>query len=56
MINGLPLVDAHMHVARIPALKPAWRKRASGPGELGALVPGGNACQVRDLKLDEAQS
>jgi uncharacterized protein len=37
MIDGLPLVDAHMHVARIPTLKPAWREWASGFGEPGAL-------------------
>ena len=29
MLNGMPLVDAHMHVPRLSTLKPAWREWAA---------------------------
>ena len=37
MLDGLPLVDVHMHVARLPTLKLAWREWASEFGDPGAL-------------------
>ncbi len=32
MIDGLPLVDVHLHAARLPTLKPAWRRWADDFG------------------------
>lgn len=36
MLDGMPLVDAHMHVPRLSTLKPAWREWAA---EFGANYP-----------------
>ena len=33
MLDGLPLVDAHVHAARLPTLKPAWREWAADFGD-----------------------
>jgi uncharacterized protein len=32
MLDGMPLVDAHMHVPRLSTVKPAWRDWAAGFG------------------------
>ncbi|MGW2314265.1 amidohydrolase family protein [Actinomadura luteofluorescens] len=49
MLDGRPLIDAHVHAARLPTLRPAWRRWAEEFGsshpwqdlydEDGALVP-----------------
>lgn len=28
MLHGRPLVDVHLHAARLPTLKPAWKQWA----------------------------
>jgi predicted TIM-barrel fold metal-dependent hydrolase len=33
MLDGRPLVDAHVHAARLPTLKPAWRQWACDFGD-----------------------
>ena len=33
MLDGLPLVDAHVHAARLPTLKPAWQEWAADFGD-----------------------
>jgi predicted TIM-barrel fold metal-dependent hydrolase len=33
MLDGRPLVDAHLHAARLPTLKPAWRQWAEDFGD-----------------------
>jgi uncharacterized protein len=37
MLDGLPLVDAHMHAARLPTLKPAWTTWAREFGDEPAM-------------------
>ena len=37
MLDGRPLVDAHLHPARLPTLKPAWRQWAQDFGDAGVL-------------------
>jgi predicted TIM-barrel fold metal-dependent hydrolase len=37
MLDGLPLVDAHLHTARLPTLKQAWREWAHGFGDASVL-------------------
>jgi hypothetical protein len=37
VLDGHPLVDAHMHPARLPTLKPAWRRWAADYGDTAAL-------------------
>jgi predicted TIM-barrel fold metal-dependent hydrolase len=37
MLDGLPLVDAHVHAARLPTLKQAWTDWAHGFGDTSAL-------------------
>jgi uncharacterized protein len=37
MLDGLPLVDAHVHAARLPTLKPAWQEWASDFGDESVL-------------------
>jgi uncharacterized protein len=37
MLDGLPLVDAHIHAARLPTLKPAWRDWAHQFGDASVL-------------------
>ena len=33
MLDGRPLIDVHLHAARLPTLKPAWSEWASGFGD-----------------------
>jgi predicted TIM-barrel fold metal-dependent hydrolase len=37
MLDGRPLVDVHLHAARLPTLKPAWRSWAQDFGDGGVL-------------------
>jgi predicted TIM-barrel fold metal-dependent hydrolase len=37
MLDGLPLVDAHVHAARLPTLKPAWKDWADDFGDASVL-------------------
>lgn len=37
MLDGRPLVDAHVHAARLPTLKPAWRVWADQFGDAAVL-------------------
>jgi hypothetical protein len=37
MLDGRPLVDVHLHAARLPTLKPAWRAWAQDFGDSGVL-------------------
>jgi predicted TIM-barrel fold metal-dependent hydrolase len=37
VLDGRPLVDAHLHPARLPTIKPAWRTWASGFGDAALL-------------------
>jgi hypothetical protein len=37
MLDGYPLVDVHMHTARLPTLKPAWRVWAQDFGDSSVL-------------------
>jgi uncharacterized protein len=37
MLDGYPLVDAHVHAARLPTLKPAWRQWAHDFGGAAAV-------------------
>jgi uncharacterized protein len=37
MLDGLPLVDAHVHAARLPTLKAAWKEWAADFGEESVL-------------------
>jgi hypothetical protein len=37
MLDGRPLVDVHLHAARLPTLKPAWRTWAQDFGDGGVL-------------------
>ena len=39
MLDGLPLVDVHLHAARLPTLKQAWREWAHGFGDTSVLGP-----------------
>jgi predicted TIM-barrel fold metal-dependent hydrolase len=44
MLDGLTLIDAHLHPARLPTLKPAWlewARRYGQPGWESAYDPGG---------------
>ncbi len=51
MLDGRPLVDAHMHAARLPTLKPAWTRWAhdfGGTSVLEAIYdPGGTIDPAR---------
>jgi uncharacterized protein len=38
MLDGRPLIDAHMHAARLPTLKPAWRTWADQFGDAVTLA------------------
>lgn len=38
MLDGLPLIDVHMHVARLSSLKPAWKTWAQGFGNPDAMA------------------
>lgn len=37
MLDGFVLVDAHLHAARLPSLKPAWRSWAHGFGDADVI-------------------
>jgi uncharacterized protein len=37
MLDGRPLVDVHLHAARLPTLKPAWHEWAQGFGDAAVL-------------------
>ena len=37
MLDGRPLVDVHLHAARLPTLKPAWRAWAQDFGDTGLI-------------------
>ena len=37
MLDGRPLIDVHLHAARLPTLKPAWRQWAQRFGDSGVL-------------------
>jgi predicted TIM-barrel fold metal-dependent hydrolase len=37
MLDGRPLIDAHVHAARLPTLKPAWRAWAGQFGDAAVL-------------------
>jgi uncharacterized protein len=37
MLDGLPLVDVHLHAARLPTLKQAWQDWAQGFGDAAVL-------------------
>jgi hypothetical protein len=37
MLDGMPLVDVHLHAARIPTLKPAWTQWAQDFGDAEVL-------------------
>ncbi|HTS98759.1 MAG TPA: amidohydrolase family protein [Streptosporangiaceae bacterium] len=37
MLDGLPLIDAHVHAARLPTLRPAWTSWAHDFGDAGTL-------------------
>jgi uncharacterized protein len=37
MLDGLPLIDTHIHAARLPTLKPAWRAWAHDFGDASVL-------------------
>jgi uncharacterized protein len=37
MLDGLPLIDAHVHAARLPTLKPAWNVWAQDFGDAAVL-------------------
>jgi len=37
MIDGRPLIDVHLHVARLPTLKEAWKDWAEGFGDAGVM-------------------
>jgi uncharacterized protein len=39
MIDGLPVVDVHLHAARLPTLKPGWMEWAQGFGNSAAMAP-----------------
>jgi uncharacterized protein len=51
MLDGMSLVDAHVHAARLPTLRPAWREWAHEFGDVAALEqvydPGGTINPAR---------
>jgi predicted TIM-barrel fold metal-dependent hydrolase len=51
MLNGRPLVDVHLHAARLPTLKPAWRTWAQDFGDGGLL----DAVYAADGTVDPAR-
>ncbi len=64
MIDGRPLVDVHLHAARLPTLKPAWREWAHDFGDAsmmqrvydadGTVVPAGFDAYLADEGVDVA--
>ena len=54
MIDGRPLVDVHLHVARLPTLKEAWKGWAEDFGDAGAMSRVYDAAGTPDpVRLDE---
>ena len=51
MLDGRPLVDVHLHAARLPTLKPAWRTWAQDFGDGGLL----DAVYAADGTVDPAR-
>ena len=51
MLDGRPLVDVHLHAARLPTLKPAWRAWAQDFGDGGLL----DAVYAADGTVDPAR-
>ena len=51
MLDGRPLVDVHLHAARLPTLKPAWRTWAQDYGDGGLL----DAVYAADGTVDPAR-
>ena len=51
MLDGRPLVDVHLHAARLPTLKPAWRTWAQDFGDGGLL----DAVYTADCTVDPAR-
>jgi len=51
MLDGMPLVDAHIHAARLPTLRPAWKEWAHEFGDVAAMEqvydPGGTISPAR---------
>jgi uncharacterized protein len=51
MLDGLPLIDAHVHAARLPTLRPAWKEWAHEFGDVAAMErvydPGGTISPAR---------
>ena len=51
MLDGMPLVDAHVHAARLPTLKLAWKEWAHEFGDVAAMEqvydPGGTINPAR---------
>jgi uncharacterized protein len=51
MLDGMPLVDAHVHAARLPTLRPAWKEWAHEFGDVAAMEevydPGGTINPAR---------
>jgi uncharacterized protein len=64
MLDGRPLIDVHLHAARIPTLKPAWQQWAHDFGgaaaisrvynEEGTIVPGEFDAYLADEGVDIA--
>jgi predicted TIM-barrel fold metal-dependent hydrolase len=64
MLDGRPLVDVHLHAARLPTLKPAWRQWARDFGDVamldrvydadGTLVPADFDAYLADEGVDVA--
>src|SRR5580704_13014480 len=52
MLDGLPLVDAHVHAARLPTLKPAWQEWAADFG--GTVDPARFNAYLADQGVDVA--
>ena len=51
MLDGRPLVDVHLHAARLPTLKPAWRSWAKDFGDTGLI----DAVYAADGTVDPAR-
>jgi predicted TIM-barrel fold metal-dependent hydrolase len=51
MLDGRPLVDVHLHAARLPTVKPAWRTWAQDFGDGGLL----DAVYAADGTVDPAR-
>jgi uncharacterized protein len=51
MLDGRPLVDVHLHAARLPTLKPAWRTWVQDFGDGGLL----DAVYAADGTVDPAR-